>query len=65
MGAGEARWGFSGRFQASPWQSVAPGHRHTSLLRVALLLLGFFYMNDRRRCRFLSFATTADEFARR
>jgi hypothetical protein len=52
MGTDEARRGFSGRFQASPWQSIAPRHRHTSLLRVALLLLDFFYINDRHRHHF-------------
>jgi hypothetical protein len=52
MGAGETRCGFSGRFQALPWPLVAPRHRHTFLLRVALLLLGFSYINDRRRRRF-------------
>jgi hypothetical protein len=46
MGAGETRCGLSGRFQASSWPSVAPRRRHTFLLRVALLLPGFFYIND-------------------
>jgi hypothetical protein len=52
MGAGETRHGLSGHFPTSPWPLVAPRHRHPSLLRVALLLLGFSYINDRRRCHF-------------
>jgi hypothetical protein len=65
MGAGETRCGFSGRFQASPWPSVAPRPRYTPLLRVALLLISFSYINDRRHYRFPFFATTADEFTHR
>jgi hypothetical protein len=65
MGAGETRCGLSGRFQASSWPLVALGRRHTSLLRVALLLPGFFYIIHRRRHRFSSFTIIADEFIRR
>jgi hypothetical protein len=63
MGAGETCCGLSGRFRASSWPLVALGRRHTSLLRVALLLPGF-YIIDQRRHRFSSFTIVADEFTR-